>query len=82
MHVFKKENRKTESLAYASLVLSVLNYGAACPDSCREGQINALDRVQKKAAQLDNNTKASEWETLAQRRTVTRLCTLFKAYSG
>jgi hypothetical protein len=77
MRVFKKENRKTESLAYASLVLR-----AACPNPCRERQINALDRVQKKAAQFANDTKAYELETLAQRRTVTRLCTLFKAYSG
>ena len=43
---------------------------------------NALDRVQKKAAQFTNNTKDSDWETLAQRRTLARLCTLFKAYSG
>ena len=32
------------------LVHPVRAYGAACWDPCREGQINALDRVQTKAA--------------------------------
>jgi hypothetical protein len=26
--------------------------------------------------------KDSDWETLAQRRTISRICALFKAYSG
>ena len=82
MHVLKKGNRNTKSLAYTSLVRPILEYVSACWDPCREGQINALDRVQKKAAQFTNNTKDSDWETLAQRRTLARLCTLFKAYSG
>jgi len=50
-------------------------------DPCR-GQINALDRVQKEAAQFTYHTKDSEWETLAQRRMIARLCALFKAYCG
>ena len=41
-----------------------------------------LDRVQKKDTQLTNHTKDSDWETLAQCRTITRLCAVFKAYSG
>jgi hypothetical protein len=41
-----------------------------------------LDRVHKKAAQFANQTKDSDWKTLAQRRTIARLCALFKAYSG
>jgi len=64
------------------LVRPVLEYGSACWDPCREGQINALDRVQKKAAQFTNHTKDSDWETLAQRRTIARLFALFKTYSG
>jgi hypothetical protein len=59
-YVLKKGNRNTKSLAYTSLVRPVLEYGAACWDPCREGQINALDRVQKKAAQFTNHTKDSD----------------------
>jgi len=40
-----------------------------------------LDRVQTKAAQFTNHTQDSDWETLVQRRTIARLCPLFKAYS-
>jgi len=43
---------------------------------------NLKDRVQNKAAQFTNHTKDSDWETLAQRRTLARLCTLYKEYSG
>ena len=41
-----------------------------------------LDRVRKKAVKFANLTYASDWETLAQRRTVARLCALLKAYNG
>jgi len=34
-----------------------------------------------KAAQLANHMKDSDWETLAQLRTIARLCALYKAYS-
>jgi len=34
------------------------------------------------AAQFTDHTKDSDWETLAQRRTIARLCAIFKAYSG
>jgi len=44
MCILKKGNRNTKSLAYTSMVYSILEYGAACWDPCR-GQINALDRV-------------------------------------
>ena len=43
---------------------------------------NALDRVQKKAAQFTSHTKNTDWETLAQSKTIKRLCALFKAYNG
>jgi len=82
MHVLKKVNRKTKSLTYTLLVRPVLEYGAACWDPCREGQINALDRVQTKAAQLTYHTKDSDWETLAHCWMIAHLCALFKAYSG
>jgi len=82
MRVLKNGNRNTKILANTSLVGPILQYGSACWDPYTEGQINALDRVQKKATQFTNHTKDSEWENLAQRRTIARLCKLFKACSG
>jgi hypothetical protein len=52
MWVLKKGNSNTKSLAYTSLVRPILEYGAACWDPYMEGQINALVRVQKKAAKF------------------------------
>jgi len=52
MRILKMGNSNTRSLAYMSLVFPILEYGAACWDPYREGQISALDRVQKKAAKF------------------------------
>jgi len=65
-----------------SLVRPILEYGAACWDPYREGQISALDRVQKKAAKFAHHTNSPNWETLASRRKLSRIYSLFKAYSG
>jgi len=65
-----------------SLVRPILEYGASCCDPYREGQIKALDRVQKKKAKFANYTKDSGLETLANRRKMARICALFKAYAG
>jgi hypothetical protein len=62
-------------------VRRILEYEAACWDPYREGQINALGRVQKRAAKFACHTNASVWETLAQGRKIARLCVLFKAYT-
>jgi hypothetical protein len=78
----QKGNRNTKCFAYKSFVRPTLECGAACWGQCREGQINVLDRVQKKVAEFANRTKDSDWETLAQRRTMARLCALFKSYCG
>jgi hypothetical protein len=51
MRILKKGNSNTKSLAYTSSVRPILEYGAACWDPYREGQIHALDRVQKKKRQ-------------------------------
>jgi hypothetical protein len=64
-----------------SSVRPILEYRSACWDPCRR-QINALDKGKKKADQLTNHTKNSYWETLAQPRTIGRLCALIKAYTG
>ena len=68
MRILIKGNSNTKCLAYMSLVRPILEYGAACWDPYREGQISALDRVQNKAAKLAHHTNSSNWETLASRR--------------
>ena len=82
MRILKKGNSNTKSLAYMSLVRPILEYGTACWDPYREGQISALERVQKKAAKFAHHRKIPNWETLASRRKLSRICALFKAYSG
>jgi hypothetical protein len=82
MRVLKKGNSNTKSLAYMSLVRPILEYGAACWDPYREGQITALDRVQKRAAKFAYHTNRPKWETLLSRRKLSRLCALIKVYSG
>ena len=79
MRALKTGNSNKESLAYTSLVRPILEYGASCWDPYREGQINAPDCVQNKAAKSANHTNDSGWETLAHRRKVARNCALFKA---
>jgi len=82
MRALKKGNRNTKSIAYTSLVCSILEYGSACWDICTERQINVLHRVQKKGVQFTSHTEDSDQETLAQHRMIARLYTLFKGYSG
>jgi len=82
MRILKKGNSNTKSLAYMSLVRPILDYGAACWDPYGEGQISALDRVQKKADKFAHHTNSPNWETLASRRKLSCTCALFKAYSG
>ena len=60
----------------------ILENGAFCWDPYSEGQINALDRVQKKVAKFANHMSDSVWETLVQLRKITGICVLFKAYTG
>ena len=57
------------------MIRPILEYRSVSWDPCR-GQINALDLVQKKASQFTNYTKDSNWQTLAQRRTIAR-CVLW-----
>jgi hypothetical protein len=82
MRILKKGNNNTKHLAYTTLVRPILEYGAVCWDPYREGQIGALNRVQRGAAKFANNADQTSWETLAERRMVSRLCALFKAYTG
>jgi len=82
MRILKKGNSNTKSLAYMSLVRPILEYGTVCWDPYREGQISELDRVQKKVAKFAHHTSSLNWETLVLRRKLSRICALFKAYSG
>jgi hypothetical protein len=81
MCIVKKGNNNTKHLAYTALVRPILEYGAVCWDPYR-GQITASNRVQRRAAKFANNADQTGWETLAERRMVSRLCALFKAYTG
>jgi hypothetical protein len=82
MRTLEKGNSGTKSLTYTTLVCPILEYGAAYWDPYTEGQIYALDRVQNKAAKFAYHMSESNWETLSQRRKISRICALFKAYSG
>jgi hypothetical protein len=62
--------RKGNSLAYISLLLLILEYGAACWDPYREGEINELDQVQNKVAKFAQHRSGLNWETLAQSRKI------------
>jgi hypothetical protein len=73
MRILRNGNSNTKRLAYTSLVRPILEYGAACWDPYREGQIRELDRVQKKAAKFAHHTKSPIWETQASRRKIARL---------
>ena len=70
----QKGNSNTKSLVYMSLVRPILEYGAVCWDPHREGQITALDRVQKKAAKFAPQTNSSVWENLGSRIKLSRIC--------
>jgi hypothetical protein len=52
------------SLAYMSLVRPILEYGTSWWDPYRDGQINASERVQKKAVLFAKYTNNLVWETL------------------
>jgi len=41
-----------------------------------------LDRVLKEAAQFTDRTEDCDWETLAERRAIARLCALFEVCCG
>jgi len=82
MRIVKKGSKNTKSLAYTSLVRPIPESGAACWDPYREYQISALDRVQNKAAKFAHHSGGSDWESLAQRRKISLMCALYKAYTG
>jgi hypothetical protein len=78
----KKGSKNTKNFAYTPLVRPILEYGAACWDRYRECRISALDRVQNKAPKFAHHSGDSEWESLAERRKIARMCALYKTYTG
>jgi len=48
----------------------------------REGQVGALNGVQRRAAKFVNDINEWGCETLEQRTLIARICTIFKAYTG
>ena len=78
----KSEIVITKSLAHMSLVRPILECGVSCWDPYREGQVNALGRVQNKVAKFANITNSSAWKTVAQHRKIARTCAVFKTYTG
>jgi hypothetical protein len=52
MRVLEKGKSNTTRLADMSLVRSILQSGASCWETYREGQMNAVDPVNKKAAKF------------------------------
>jgi len=61
MRILKKCNSYTRSLAYMSVLLPIPEHGSACWDPYREGQIYALERVQKKAAKFAYYANSPNW---------------------
>jgi len=59
------------SIAHYTALRPIREYGAVCWDPHREGQVSALNRVQKRAAKFANNINESVRETLAQQRSAT-----------
>ena len=81
MLIVKKGNKNTKILEYTSLLRRTLEYGAVCWDPFRERQISVLDRAQNKADKFAHHSGDSDWESLAQRRKIARMCALYKAYT-
>jgi uncharacterized protein YfeS len=81
MCILKRGNSSTKSLAYTTLVCLILEYEGAYLDPYREGQTHVRQGT-KKAAKFAHHTNKSNWETLSRHRKISRICALFKAYSG
>ena len=55
MRILRKGNNTTKPLAYTAIARTILEYGAVCWDPHREGQVSALNRMQKRANKFVNN---------------------------
>ena len=74
MRILRKGNGNTKRLAYTSLVRPILEYGSACWDPYKEGQIIELDRVQKKSGIFAHNANRPSWEIVVAQEDSTSMC--------
>jgi hypothetical protein len=82
MHILKNGNSNINVLAFTSLVRPILEYGAACSDPYRKGQINVLGWMQNIADTFAHYRNDLNRETLTENRKIARIYALFKAYTG
>jgi hypothetical protein len=86
-------SKETKAKAYKALVRPHLEYAAAVTDPYQSKDIQMLDRVQRRAARFvvgDYRRRSSvtkmiqdlEWESLADRREIARLCQLYQIHHG
>jgi hypothetical protein len=62
--------------------LTIFEYSSSCWDLRREGKINALDRMQNKAAKFAHQRDDLNWETLTHSRKIARVCAFLRPYTG
>jgi hypothetical protein len=80
MLILKQGDISTKFLAYRSLLRPILEYGAACWDTYRKGQMRALERVQK-AVRFAYHIR-SKTVKLPQPIKISCICAVYKVYSG
>ena len=92
---FKHCSRQVKAATYTTVVRPVMEYAAPVWDPYRQADIKALDEVQRRAARYVYNdyttrtpgcvtdmVKDLEWESLQDRRQISRLCLLYKIQHG
>ncbi len=83
MRILKKSTANAREIAYLSLVLPIMEYGTICWDPHKNMHCKHLERIQHRAAKFTfRDKKTAGWDSLKNRRSVARLCALYKAYNG
>ena len=86
-------NKKTKETAYKALVRPILEYSATVWDPCTANEIEALEKIQRRAARwvsnrhhqtscVDSILESMNWPSLQQRRKKGRLEMFYKLHSG
>ena len=92
---FKHCSRQVKAATYTSVVRPVLEYASPVWDPYHQADIKALEQVQRRAARYVYNDYTSRtpgcvtdminelgWESLQDRRQISRLCLLYKSHHG